>query len=165
MTEDARRRRILDARTAELSGRQPLQTDAPGQGACAVSVGGEVFAIPIDRVRAVIEPMRVVPLPGGHPLVSGLGHAWGRFHAVVELAALLGLSPAERKAGEGHVVILRHEPPVALTVERVLGTGTAVPISPDDPLSVRLPGLADAAALVDLEALLAPLFIPASPGA
>lgn len=157
MNERARRQDILDARTAELAGRQPLSIEPAGEPVCVVRVGREVCAVPIDRIRAVIDAVPVVPLPGRHPDVRGLCHAQGRFHAVVDLARLAGRS-ADGAGAPVHFLLLRSTPRVALATERVIGTGQAIDAGADEPGSVRIPGLADVAVRLDLDALLAPLF-------
>ncbi|WP_075216211.1 chemotaxis protein CheW [Mongoliimonas terrestris] len=182
LDQDRRRRRLLDARTRDLAARR----DGPGEGRGAirpadhllVAVGNALYGLPLRAARGVAPAGPVAPLPGTHPAVAGIVHQAGRFVAVVDLAALLGLPPGP--ADGGVHVFLKSEPPVALAAAAVVGTTAAAAISGGDTGSAAAPAVTGharlddpalkasggAATLLDVAALLAPVFpIPLALGA
>ena len=66
----------------------------------------ELFGLPLDRVAAVMAAEPACPLPGSPAAVLGLRARAGRMHAVLDLAALLGMPRGRR----GHDVLLRPLP-------------------------------------------------------
>jgi len=55
-----------------------------------VAVGGEHYAIAVERVREVAEIGNVVPVPGAGPNIMGIRHLHGEVLPVVGLTGLLG---------------------------------------------------------------------------
>lgn len=132
---DDRAARLLDERAETLARRgAPEPPVAPP--VLLLAVGAETFGIPLDRVAEVLPAEPPCPLPGSPPSVLGLRARAGRLHAVLDLAALLGLSgPGGNEPG--HDVLLRPlpgAPPgrrLALRVGRALSAESPVPLPPD----------------------------------
>ena len=144
--DEDRAARLLDERAETLARRgAPEPPAAPP--VLLLAVGAETFGIPLDRVAEVLPAEPPCALPGSPPAVLGLRARAGRLHAVLDLAALLGLAarpggghgagPAEIGHAEtGHDVLLRPlpgAPParrLALRVGRVLSAESPVPLPP-----------------------------------
>lgn len=132
--EDARIRRILDARTEELAQRAALgdgaadAASAPSVPMLVCAAGGERYGLALASVAAVLPFRPCAPAPGAHPAALGLFGRAGALYQALDLAGLLGLSvPTPGDADPGHLVVLRREAPrTALRVDRVLGTAPAV---------------------------------------
>lgn len=70
-------------------------------------VASERFALPLSAVREVVLPQPpFARVPRVSEAVRGVMNLRGRVVAVVDLAALMGLSPQPLAAGTGHVLIL-----------------------------------------------------------
>lgn len=65
----------------------------------------DVFALPIDRVREVVEYSRVTKVPGARPYVRGLLNLRGNIIPVVDLRSKLGMEPPERSAKACVIVV------------------------------------------------------------
>lgn len=161
--EAAARRRaaVLDERTRALATRTGPVAEAAAEAVCVFRIGGEPFAVALERVAGVVAPGPVAELPGTHPAVAGVAHVGGRFHAVVDAKRLVGFSGDGEAA---HFLLLRWTPAVALPVARVLGTGAAIAIEGGDGVA-RIGGVSgvDACPVLDLPRLLQPLFPSSGP--
>ena len=171
--------RLLEER-AEVLARRGAPEPPVAPPVLVLAVGAETFGIPLDRVAEVLPAEPPCPLPGSPPTVLGLRARAGRLHAVLDLAALLGLAGgADPAAGAGHDVLLRPLPGaplrrrLALRVGRVLSAESPVRLPPDRaPASpggavafhATLPAAdgqdAPVIAVLDLDRLLRPLAVP-----
>ncbi|HEX2203744.1 MAG TPA: chemotaxis protein CheW [Longimicrobium sp.] len=70
-------------------------------------LGEHRFAVPIARVREVIDARPYTPLPGSGDHVCGLINLRGRIVTVIDLGARLNLPPA-RAVPEHSIVIVEH---------------------------------------------------------
>lgn len=62
-----------------------------------VRAGGELLAMPLDRVRRVVRGVRIHPLPGASQAVLGLARYGGEPLVVVDLGTVrTGVAPASR---------------------------------------------------------------------
>lgn len=59
--------------------------------------GGERFAVPLERVREAARPRRITPLPGAPPSWSGVALVRGEALGVIDVAAAVGLPPAQTR--------------------------------------------------------------------
>jgi purine-binding chemotaxis protein CheW len=86
-------------------------------------VAGERFALPLPAVREVVLPQPpFARVPRSSDAVRGVMNLRGRVVAVVDLAALVGLSPQQLQPGQGQVLILDHGKRVlGLLIGGVLG--------------------------------------------
>lgn len=80
----------------------PREDSAPGRGLvqlCTFRVGGEHYALDIMRVREIVRPMPITPVPRAPPWVDGVIHLRGEVIPVVEVRSRFGLpaSPAGPK--------------------------------------------------------------------
>lgn len=156
-----RRAAILDQRTRTLASRTGPVAEAAAEPVCVLRIGTDVYAVALERVAGVVVPGPVAPLPGTHPLVAGVAHVGGRFHAVVDAGRLVGHPGGGETA---HFLLLRWTPAVALPVARVLGTGVAIAVEGGDGVA-RITGVrgVDACPVLDLPRLLSPLFPSSGP--
>ncbi len=80
---------------------QPAAVPAPPRAAadeapCSLlrmAVGDEPLAVPIDRVREILQVMRMTPLPRTPSFVRGVMNLRGSVVPVIDLSARLGLPP------------------------------------------------------------------------
>lgn len=68
---------------------------ADGGSLLRMSVGDQPLAVPIDRVREILQVMRMTPLPRTPAFVRGVMNLRGSVVPVIDLAARLGLPPTE----------------------------------------------------------------------
>lgn len=104
-----------------------VQVGAPG--------GGARLALPMSAVGEVGRPPGLTRVPGLPAWVAGVANWRGRVLAVVDLAPLLGVPPAE--AGRrARLVVLSHEGvTAALLVSAVDGTVVVDPAAVEPPLA------------------------------
>lgn len=107
-------RRAFDASFAQPP--PPSADDAP---ALAVHVAGEVLAVPLAGLCAVVTDHVVVPLPGGPPELLGIAAVRGELLSVHSLAALLGRTDPSR--GPRTLLVVDRGAAIALAVDRVEG--------------------------------------------
>jgi purine-binding chemotaxis protein CheW len=84
-----------------------------------VFVGGQMFGLPILKVRDVFVVNELTPVPLAPPVVSGLFNLRGRVLTILSMRALLGL-PARDAAGEAMAIGIEwHGEAFGLLVDRV----------------------------------------------
>jgi purine-binding chemotaxis protein CheW len=177
--DETRAARLLEERAERLARRGVTATAPPMAPVLLLAAGGETFGLDLLRVAEVLPAEPPYPLPGSPPAVLGLRARAGRLHAVLDLAALLGLTPlgAEEGPSGGHDVLLRRDPRsatgarrFALRVGRALGAQAPLPLPPErTPPSpggavafhARLPEAETILAVLDIDRLLRP-FAPSS---
>jgi purine-binding chemotaxis protein CheW len=96
-------------------------------------VAGERFAIPLAAVREVVVPQPpFARVPRASEAVRGVMNLRGRVVAVVDLAALVGLTPQRLDAAGGHVLILDHgKRALGFLIAGVLGVEALAPPEAD----------------------------------
>ncbi|MEO5337188.1 MAG: chemotaxis protein CheW [Magnetospirillum sp. WYHS-4] len=62
-------------------------------------VGGQLFGMPVLRVRDIIMPERIFPVPLAPREVAGSINLRGRIVTVIDMRSRLGLPPKEKKEG------------------------------------------------------------------
>ncbi len=98
-----------------------------------VAVGGEHYAIAVERVHEVAEIGAVVPVPGAGPNVTGIRHLHGEVLPVIGLSGLLG---APGSAAARIVVVDEAGRRAGLGVDAVEGVGELPePDAPGHPLT------------------------------
>jgi chemotaxis signal transduction protein len=112
----------------------------------------------IERLREVLPPLPITPLPGAPPAVAGLVNVRGGLVTVVDVRALLGHPTDE--PGQAIVITSVRGRSVGLLVDEI-GDLASVPdsalVPTEDGWEARLNGGA-AIRLLDLDTLLGPLF-------
>jgi len=68
-------------------------------------LGGEVFAVEIERVREVIDPAPVTRVPGAHPLMTGVFNLRGTVMPVAEIRPEFGLDPGGETADTCFIIM------------------------------------------------------------
>ncbi|BAU91734.1 CheW protein [Methylorubrum populi] len=118
----ARHAALLDARAVALAARGAEQEKTVETVAYLVcACGRERYGLPLAAVAGVAPERPCTGLPGAPPALKGITAVAGAIVSVLDLAACLGLDRAGEEDG-GHVVRLRaQEPPIALSVDRVIG--------------------------------------------
>lgn len=119
--DPARDREIRAARTLALARRKDAAAEAvrPTHPYLVCACGGDRIGLPLGAVAQVLPGRPCTPVPGSGPALSGIVALSGRIVPVIGLARALG-RPAEGGGSEDHLVLLRGEPPVALSVDRAL---------------------------------------------
>jgi len=108
-------------------------------------VASERFALPLEAVGEVVEPQPpFARVPRASEAVRGVMNLRGRVVAVVDLAALVGLSPQRLEAGHGQVLIRdRGKRALGFLIGGVLGVEPIAP--PEDAAPGLVRGVAAAA--------------------
>jgi chemotaxis signal transduction protein len=84
-----------------------------------LAVGGENYALPVDRVLEVADYTGVAPVPGAAPSVLGVRNLRGAVLPVLDLATVLGLA---RAGAPERIVVTEHAGRTAgLAVDSVVG--------------------------------------------
>jgi purine-binding chemotaxis protein CheW len=84
--------KLLRSRAAELARDQAeLEPDDEGLAAAVFSVGEDVYAIPLEHLRAAIPLTTVTPVPLAPPHVIGIVRFRGQAVTVLSFAALFGV--------------------------------------------------------------------------
>jgi purine-binding chemotaxis protein CheW len=87
-----------------------------------VDVGGEQYALPVQRVKEVVELGELTPVPGTSQTVLGLRNLAGEIVPAFDLARMLGV---DAQQGPARLVVVEHEGRRAgLAVSRVLDVST-----------------------------------------
>ncbi|GEJ56183.1 chemotaxis protein CheW [Anaeromyxobacter diazotrophicus] len=77
-----------------LGGPEPRASEAAGAGElvelCAFQVGGEEYAIDLRRVREIVQPLPVTPVPCGPEFLDGVMDLRGEVIPVVDVRRRLG---------------------------------------------------------------------------
>lgn len=80
--------------TREMQTMTDLQTDADDL-ALTLTLGGEIFAIPVSYVNEVVDPLPVTRVPGADPSAPGLVNVRGTIAPFIDLRHRFGMSPPE----------------------------------------------------------------------
>lgn len=91
-------------------------------------VGDVSYAVPIDHVREIVNPLPISELPHAPPTIAGVADHRGEIVPVVELRARFGLPPLSDPRRAKWILIDVTGRGVALSVDRVtevFGTGGA----------------------------------------
>ncbi len=117
-------------------------------------VASERFALPLDAVREVVVPKPpFARVPRSSEAVRGVMNLRGRVVAVVDLAALVGLSPQPLEGAAGQVLILDHgKRALGFLIGGVLGVERIAPPEGAAPGLVRGVAAASAGAVTLLGA-------------
>ncbi len=83
---------LLQARAAELAhGTTEIEPEDEGLAAAMFSVGEEIYAIPLEHLRAAIPLTAVTPIPQAPPHVIGIARFRGQAVTVLSFAAIFGV--------------------------------------------------------------------------
>lgn len=100
--------------TAAAPGAAPPSTAEAASGALLrMAVAEQPLAVPIARVREILQVLRMTPLPRTPEFVRGVMNLRGSVVPVIDLAARLGLPPAEIGRRSCIVVVQVEEDPDA----------------------------------------------------
>ncbi len=152
--------------------RAPARRGASAGRSVLFDLGGTRSALPIDRVFEVGEVPKITPVPNVPRWLAGVVNLRGDVLAVVDLRALVGLSPFDRESRPGRLLVVRSAPgadgevAAGLWVDAVLGVAELSPSDlapPEGPLDDALAALVEGVtvrdgrmiAALDLDALLA----------
>jgi purine-binding chemotaxis protein CheW len=89
--------RILEVRHGEA--RAVVDVDEPQVKLVVLTLAGDWFAFPGDKVREVLPDSPVFYLPGCPASLEGVINVRGDIETVVDLRAVLGFAPAANRAG------------------------------------------------------------------
>jgi purine-binding chemotaxis protein CheW len=104
------------------------------------TVGGENYALDIRRVREVIRPRRVTPVPGAPTVVMGILSHRGAIVAILDLWLRLGVPGSSAAASRRIIVVRKGDGCCGLLVDGV-GRVVKLPLSALEPVSVECPAL------------------------
>jgi purine-binding chemotaxis protein CheW len=147
---DERAARLLEQRADRLRQKKQDGEDEDGVWAAEFELGGQRWALPLDRLRACLPLKGVSPVPLARRGVLGVTRWEGRVVAVFSLSSLLGLRGWRRdpsvllllSRGDHHVGLDCEEIPRSLQLPAACLIGQADGVAPSMALSVPVPGQA-----------------------
>ena len=86
---------------------------------CVMSVGGEQYVIDIARVEEILQPVKVLQVPGAPRFVEGVVNLRGTMLPIIDVRKRLGVSPAGLNRRERLVVSRAGTRRVGLLVDAV----------------------------------------------
>ncbi len=113
------------------------KSEEASEGFVTVVTGGQLFGLPLERVRDVFVPRGLSTVPLAPPEVAGLLNLRGRIVTAIDLRRRLGLPPREDTAAPVAVGIEERGELYALIVDRV-GDVLRLPRSSHEPNPVNL---------------------------
>lgn len=162
---DARDARLLEQRAERLRRRKVDNEDEGGVWAAEFELGGERYALPLERLRACLPLKGVTPVPLARPGVVGIVRWEGRLVAVFSLASVLGLK-GWRRDPSVLLLLALGDNAVGLDCEEIprsvqLPVPAPAPTAPQD-LSIPVAGRAEPRLLhwIDPDRLLRPELRP-----
>lgn len=84
-----------------------------------VTLGQEKYALPLLRVREVIAPPKITPVPGTPAYYVGMMNLRGQVLSVVDLRKRLGITPQQPPAQEAVVILEFNDVSVGVFVDSV----------------------------------------------
>jgi purine-binding chemotaxis protein CheW len=97
---------------------RPLRPD-PRKSLVGFVVGDVSYAVPIDHVREIVNPLPITELPHAPPTIAGVADHRGEIVPVVELRVRFGLPPLMEPRRAKWILIDVNGRGVALCVDRV----------------------------------------------
>jgi purine-binding chemotaxis protein CheW len=85
-----------------------------------ISLGENLFAVDIMRIKEIILPQKPSPLPGGSQLLEGVINLRGSVIPVMDLRKRLGLPPSNAVSAGKFLVVSLARQTLALAVDNVL---------------------------------------------
>ncbi|MBB5174497.1 chemotaxis protein [Texcoconibacillus texcoconensis] len=83
------------------------------------SIGSSTFGINVIKVREIIQPVDVTPMPESHPNVKGIIRLRDEVIPVIDLAKAIGFSSTERSGQDKYIVAELNQIKVAFHVDSV----------------------------------------------
>lgn len=119
---NARQQDLLDQRTRILA-RRPQDVQAAGDPILICDAGGNIYGLAMNTIAEVLPFRPCAPISGANPAMLGLFVHGGRMISALDLGGALNAQRVDGAASDGHLLLLRgFTPPVALRVDRVIGT-------------------------------------------
>ena len=101
-------------RPADLLGRV-----AGSQDLVSFTIDGQLFGIPVAKVRDVLSSRRTTPIPLAPPEIAGSLNLRGRVVTMIDLRLRLGLAPRDRSQVEMSIVVEHGQDLYSLLVDSV----------------------------------------------
>jgi purine-binding chemotaxis protein CheW len=125
-----------------LEPRRPAVPSVPERQLVLFGVGAVLYGLPIERVREVVNPLEIVPLPHAPPAIGGVADHRGEVVPVIDLRTRFGLPPNDDPDGRRRtkwIMVDLGDPgearPVAIVVDAVHNVHLArEPLRPAPPL-------------------------------
>jgi purine-binding chemotaxis protein CheW len=83
---------VQDREAAPSPGPEPVPADEPLVQLCTFRIGGEDYAVDIMRVREIIRPLPITPVPRAPASVEGVARLRGEVIPVLDVRKRLGLA-------------------------------------------------------------------------
>ena len=97
----------------------PPQVPVESEDYVTLTIGGQLFGIPVLRVQDVLGPQRVARIPFANEEIAGSLNLRGRIVTVIDVRKRLGL-PALPGDGSGMTIVVEHESePYSLMIDAV----------------------------------------------
>ncbi len=85
-----------------------------------VEVGGVLYALEVERIREIVNPLPIIELPREQEFVLGVADYRDQVAAVVDLRSLFGIAPAEPGRRAKWIILSSSGMAVAVVVDAVL---------------------------------------------
>lgn len=118
----ARQQQLLEKRTQILA-RRPQDAQEAGAPILMCEAGGNIYGLAMGDIAEVLPFRPCAPISGANFAILGLFARGGRMISALDLGRALDTHRGDGAASDGHLLLLRgFTPPVALRVDRVIGT-------------------------------------------
>jgi purine-binding chemotaxis protein CheW len=85
--------------------RDAVIKEQPVEQFLAIRVAGQLFGIPVLKVRDVLKPQKITRVPLSETKVRGLINLRGRIVTVIDMDVVLSSTPAEANTGQMFIVV------------------------------------------------------------
>ncbi|KIL50283.1 chemotaxis protein CheV [Jeotgalibacillus alimentarius] len=82
-------------------------------------VNGSKYGINVIKVKEIIQPAAVIPIPHSHPYINGIIQLRGEVLPVIDMRQVLGRQPGEKSAQEKYIVSEFNQQKVVFHVDNV----------------------------------------------
>ena len=90
-----------------------------------VEVGGVLYALEVERIREIVNPLPIIELPREQAFVLGVADYRDEVAAVVDLRSLFGISPADMERRTKWIILSTSAMSVGVVVDSVLDVFTS----------------------------------------
>ena len=117
LSATGRRHAILVTRARRLARPRKVAEPVSSISCLVCEAGGELYALPLSRIARVVPFVRAAPVPTLNRALIGVTGRAGVFYHIYDLARLVG---SDNGHDQGHLVMLRGLPPIALRVDEAV---------------------------------------------
>jgi chemotaxis signal transduction protein len=133
LSEAGRRHALLTARARRLARLRKTEAAVKTISCLICEAAGELYALPLLKIAKVSPSVRLASVPASNPALVGITSRAGVFFHVYDLARLVGGGAGK----DGHLVMMRGSPALALRVDAALRVAEIVMLGAEESESLR----------------------------